>query len=85
MQIINSPGRDPSQQGKATILGPIDPSAVLALGTPELVEERCKEAIEVLAPGGGFILGPGCALPPTTPPANVHAMIESAKRYGVYH
>ena len=72
-------------QGKATILGPIDPSAVLALGTPELVEERCKEAIEVLAPGGGFILGPGCALPPTTPPANVHAMIESAKRYGVYH
>lgn len=71
-------------QGKATILGPVDPSAVMALGTPELVGAKCQEAIEVLAPGGGFILGPGCALPPMTPPENVHAMVEAAKKYGVY-
>jgi uroporphyrinogen decarboxylase len=38
----------------------------------------------VLAPGGGLILGPGCALPPTTPPENVHALIETAHRYGRY-
>lgn len=71
-------------QGKATILGPIDPSAVMAMGTPELVDEKCKEAIEILGPGGGFILGPGCALAPKTPPENIHAMVEAAKKYGVY-
>jgi len=69
---------------KAVILGPIDPSGVMALGDPRLVEDRCKEVIEALAPGGGFILGPGCALPPTTPPENVHAMMESARKYGRY-
>jgi hypothetical protein len=40
----------------------------MALGMPQLVAEKCKEAIEILGPGGGFIHGPGGALPPTTPP-----------------
>ncbi|MBI3243163.1 MAG: uroporphyrinogen decarboxylase family protein [Chloroflexi bacterium] len=71
-------------RGKTTVLGPIDPSGVMALGTPELVTEKCREAIEVLGPGGGLILGPGCALPPLTPPENVHAMIETARHYGRY-
>jgi len=70
--------------GKATILGVIDPSAVLALGTPDLVRQETRKTIAVLAPGGGLILGPGCALPPKTPPENVHAMIETAHRYGRY-
>ncbi|MBW7885013.1 MAG: uroporphyrinogen decarboxylase family protein [Caldilineaceae bacterium] len=72
-------------RSRTTVLGPIDPSGVLALGTPELVDEKCKEAIEILAPGGGLILGPGCALPPATPPENVHALVEAAKKYGVYN
>jgi len=70
--------------GKTTILGVIDPSAVLALGTPDLVRETTKKTLAVLAPGGGLILGPGCALPPKTPAENVHAMIETAHRYGRY-
>ncbi|MCP4418439.1 MAG: hypothetical protein GY805_17610, partial [Chloroflexi bacterium] len=32
----------------------------------------------------GLILGPGCALPPMTPPENVHALMEAAKIYGRY-
>ena len=67
--------------GKATLLGPVDPSGVMAFGTPELVEEKCFEALDNLAPGSGFILGPGCALPPITPDENIDAMIESAKKY----
>lgn len=70
--------------GKSTLLGPIDPGEVLANGTPELVEEKCREALEILAPGGGFILGPGCALPATTPDENIEALIKTAKRYGRY-
>ncbi len=71
-------------RGKATVLGPIDPSDVMALGTPDLVTQKAKEAIEILGEGGGLILGPGCALPPMTPPENVHALMEAAKKYGRY-
>lgn len=71
-------------QGRTTILGTIDPSEVMALGTPDLVTQKCREELEVLMPGGGLILGPGCALPPKTPPENVHAMLEAARQYGRY-
>jgi len=70
--------------GRATLLGPIDPSGVLHHGSVEDVETACREAIEVLAPGGGFILGPGCALPGTTPPENIDKLLECAKVYGKY-
>ncbi len=71
-------------QGKSTILGVLDPSGVMALGPADLVREKAREELEILAPGGGLILGPGCALPPTTPPESVHALIETAHRYGRY-
>lgn len=71
-------------RGKSTILGVLDPSGVMALGSAELVREKAREELEILAPGGGLILGPGCALPPTTPPENIHALIETAHRFGRY-
>jgi MtaA/CmuA family methyltransferase len=71
-------------EGRTTVLGPIDPSGVLALGTPDLVDQKSKEAIEILGRNGGLILGPGCALPPATPPDNIHALVEAAKKYGTY-
>ena len=69
---------------KTTILGMVDPANVLARGTPALVQEKSREAIEVLALGGGFILGPGCALTPETPETNVKTLVECAVRFGRY-
>jgi uroporphyrinogen decarboxylase len=57
----------------------------MAHGTPDLIEQQCREALQVLAPGGGYILGPGCALPAITPDDNIDAMIEAAHKYGTYH
>lgn len=71
-------------QGKTTLLGPVDPSAVLAHGTPQDVTGHAREALDVLAPGGGFILGPGCAMPATTLDENVDALIDAARRFGRY-
>lgn len=68
-------------QGKTTLLGPVDPSEVMAKGSPALVTEKCREALENLSAGGGFILGPGCALPAITPDENIDAMMEAARRY----
>ena len=59
-------------------------SGVLALGSPTDVAIAAKEAIEILGAGGGLILGPGCALPPKTPPEKIHAHMEAANNYGRY-
>jgi MtaA/CmuA family methyltransferase len=67
--------------GKTCLLGPIDPSEVMALGTKEEVSDKCREALTLLAPQGGFILAPGCTLPPDTPAGNIHTMIEAARQY----
>lgn len=81
---VDMPRVKAATQGRTTVLGPVDPSGVLALGTPADVELAAREAIEVLGAGGGLILGPGCALPPKTPPENIHALMETARKYGRY-
>jgi uroporphyrinogen decarboxylase len=72
-------------RGKATFLGPVNPELIWAAGSPSEVEDAARQALEVLAPGGEFILGPGCALGHTTPADNIHALIETARKYGVYN
>jgi uroporphyrinogen decarboxylase len=67
--------------GRACLLGNIDTN-VLARGTPSDVDAACRELLELGWARGGLILGPGCALAPDTPAENIHALVESAKRYG---
>jgi MtaA/CmuA family methyltransferase len=66
------------------LLGNIDPSGVIALGSPEKVRTATRALISAWKPGGLFILNAGCAIPPTTPPENIHALVETAKDSGVY-
>lgn len=66
------------------LFGNIDPSAVIARGTPEQVREFTRQLITVWKPGGHFVLNAGCAIPPTTPPENIQAMIETAWQEGLY-
>jgi MtaA/CmuA family methyltransferase len=70
-------------KGKTCLLGPIDTERLRA-GTPREIGDLCRDAIEIAAPGGGFILGPGCAMAGDTPLENIQALVESAKKYGVY-
>jgi uroporphyrinogen decarboxylase len=70
-----------ASKGRSTIVGPVDPSGIMVQGTPEEVTEKCREAIKNLGSGGGFILGPGCAMPSTTPDENIDAMVEAARRF----
>ncbi len=70
--------------GKATVLGVIDPSGVIARSAPDVVRQAVRDELAVLAPGGGLIIGPGCALPPETPADNLHAFVEAAHQHGRY-
>jgi MtaA/CmuA family methyltransferase len=65
--------------GRTTFAGNIDPSGVLALGTPQLVAQKTRDLLEVFRDTPRFILNAGCAIPSTTPPANLHAMIRTAR------
>ena len=72
-------------QGRATFLGPVNPELLWGAKSPAEVESAAREAIEVLGPGGGLILGPGCALGAETLGANIQALVEAARKYGVYN
>ncbi len=66
---------------QATFIGNIDPSSVLARGTVKDVEQKTRELLELFAETPRFILNAGCALPATTPAANIHAMIRAARTF----
>jgi uroporphyrinogen-III decarboxylase len=66
------------------IFGNIEPAA-FQIGPPERVYELCRVAIEKGKKAqSGFILGNGCGMPPTAPPANVYAMTKAAHELGWY-
>lgn len=62
------------------IMGDV-PATLLKLGTPEEVEEYCKELIDKIGEGGGFILSAGCEVPHDGKYENVKAMIDTGKSY----
>lgn len=64
-----------------TIRGPLDPSTVLCLGTPETVAAKSQEAIEILGKRGRLLLSSGCDMSPNTPEENLRAMIRTAHNF----
>jgi uroporphyrinogen decarboxylase len=62
---------------KVTLIGNIDPSGVIALGTPNDVRMKTRELIRIMGKSDRFILNAGCAIPPNTPEANIWAMMEA--------
>ncbi|MEW6669568.1 MAG: uroporphyrinogen decarboxylase family protein [Thermodesulfobacteriota bacterium] len=59
------------------------PLDLLCTGTPDDVRTYCRELIDVAAARGGFILSSGAGLQGSKV-ANVKAMMESAREFGVY-
>jgi uroporphyrinogen decarboxylase len=69
---------------KTCIIGNVDPVGVMLQGTPEDVEAAARRCIEQAAEGGRYILTPGCDTNPDTPSENFRALVEAARKYGVY-
>jgi hypothetical protein len=65
------------------IMGDV-PATLFRLGTPSDVEKYCTKLISEVGEGGGFILSSGCSVPVDARIGNVRAMIETAKKHGVY-
>ena len=69
--------------GKMALVGNI-PTALLAYGTREEIEERVREYCVKLAPGGGYVLGSSTSIMEGIPPENFVAMTEAVHKYGRY-
>lgn len=65
--------------------GNIDPVGVLEEGTPEQVRQEALRILCLMKEHGRtrFVLSSGCTLTPGTPAENLHALIETARDFGV--
>lgn len=66
---------------ETVLMGNINPSDPMYLGSPLQVEEQVQKIIRETK-GLGVIISSGCALGANTKPENVAAMVRAAKKYG---
>ena len=64
-----------------TLIGNIDPSGILALGTEKDVQKKTFELLSIYKKSNRFILNSGCAIPPDTPSENLKMMIDTARNF----
>jgi uroporphyrinogen decarboxylase len=64
------------------LMGNVEPIGVFIQGSPQRIEEVCKEQIRIAGPGGGYVLsvGGGCY----GPDQSMDTMINTADKYGRY-
>lgn len=67
--------------GKMCFAGNIDPVNIMLQGTTQDVETYCKQVIQTAGTNGGFVLMPGCDIPPTVPYENIQKFIQVAREW----
>ncbi len=67
-----------------TFCGAIDTQRVLPTGTPDEVKAEVRRVIEILGPGGGYMVSSVHTVMDDVPPENVIAMAEAVEEYGRY-
>lgn len=67
--------------GKCGFCGNLDPSGVLCMGTEQMVVQKTRELMQSQRDNPRFILNAGCALPATTSPNNLTAMISTGRNF----
>jgi MtaA/CmuA family methyltransferase len=66
---------------QTVFIGNVDPSGILAMGSPAQVEETTRRLLGVFADTPRFVLNAGCAIPPVTPSENLRAFIRTARQF----
>ena len=66
------------------LMGNLHTTEPMLYGTPEDVARESRWCIDAAAEGGGFILSTGDQCGRDTPDDNILAMVETARKYGVY-
>ena len=69
---------------RIAVMGNIDVTELLPHGTPGDVEAAVKETLAKAAPGGGYVLASSNSIHPGVQPENYRAMVQTARKWGVY-
>ena len=69
---------------RISLMGNLHTTTVMLRGTPEVVADAAKKAIDDAGEGGGFILSTGDQCGRDTPDENILALIDVARTYGRY-
>ncbi len=64
--------------------GGIDSHRILPFGTPAEVREEVRRVIDIMGPGGEYMLGAVHTVMNDVPPENVLAMVDAAEEFGRY-
>lgn len=64
--------------------GGIDTQRTLPFGTPDQVREEVRQRIKVFGAGGGFVFNPVHNVQSRAPIANILAMYEAVREFGIY-
>jgi uroporphyrinogen decarboxylase len=64
--------------GRMAFAGNMNPVAVMQNASPEAVAKSCRECLAKIGDTPGYILMPGCDIPPGVPLPNLRAMVETA-------
>lgn len=67
--------------GKMCFAGNVDPVKIMLQGSVQDVEDSCSKVIETAGTDGGFVLMPGCDIPPTVPYENIRKFIQVAREW----
>jgi uroporphyrinogen decarboxylase len=67
---------------RVCIIGNIDSSRTLPYGSPEDVAAEVREAIDIAAPGGGYVLASDHSIHDGIPIENVLTMFQVGAEYG---
>lgn len=68
---------------ETVLMGNVDPSFPLVIGTPQDVDASVKKLVEATK-GRRHIISSGCAMGRNTPPENFKSFIAAGRRYGSY-
>ena len=69
---------------QVTLIGAVTPANAV-VGSDEEWDRQCREQIDAMAAGGGFILATGCEYPANAGFERARRMVDIAKTYGCYH
>lgn len=68
---------------KVTLIGAVTPASAI-VGTDDQWDAQCREQIDAMAKGGGFVLATGCEYPANASFDRARRMIDIAGNYGKY-
>jgi len=67
-----------------TFCGAIDTHHILPYGSPEEVRQEVRRVIQILAPGGGYMVASVHTILDEVPPENILAMVDAVEEFGQY-